>query len=81
MLFNINSIITSYRKNLKKTILYKTSYKDTKGLFKNTKLYNTKFKNNIKYYMAIVDWLIVALAISALSAPTISIVPVTPNPS
>jgi hypothetical protein len=76
LLFNINSIITSYRKNLKKTILYKTSYKDTKGLFKNT-----KFKNNIKYYMAIVDWLIVALAISALSAPTISIVPVTPNSS
>jgi hypothetical protein len=75
LLTNINSIITSYRKNLKKAILYKISYKNIKGLFKNTKLYNIKLKDNIKYYIAIVDRLIVALA--AFTLPALA----TPNPS
>jgi hypothetical protein len=38
LLSDINLIITSYRENLKKAILYKINYKDTKGLLKNTKL-------------------------------------------
>jgi heme oxygenase len=38
LLSDINSIITSYRENLKKAILYKINYKDTKGLLENTKL-------------------------------------------
>jgi hypothetical protein len=38
LLSDINSIITSYRENLKKAVLYKTNYKDTKGLLENTKL-------------------------------------------
>jgi hypothetical protein len=62
-------------------ILYKTSYKNTKGLFENTKLYNTKLENNIKYYIAIINQFIVALAIFALFAFTISIVPAISNSS
>jgi hypothetical protein len=38
LLSDINSIIISYWENLKKAILYKTNYKDTKGLLENTKL-------------------------------------------
>ena len=71
LLSDINLIITSYQENLKKAILYKINYKDTKGLLENTKLQNTKLKEDIKYYIAIVDRLIAVPATSTLSAPTL----------
>ena len=48
-------IITSYWDTFKKGILYKTSYKNTKGLLENTKLHNTKLEEDIKRYIAIID--------------------------
>jgi hypothetical protein len=80
LLSNINLIVTSYRDTLKKGVLYKTSYKDTKSLLENTKLYNAKLEEDIKYYTAIVDRLIAAPATPTLSVPTPSI-PTPPDPS
>jgi hypothetical protein len=80
LLSDINLIITSYRDTLKKGVLYKTSYKDTKGLLENTKLYNTKLEEDIKYYTAIVDQLIAAPATPTPSVPAPSI-PAPPDPS
>jgi hypothetical protein len=80
LLSDINLIITSYRDTLKKGVLYKTSYKDTKGLLENIKLYNAKLEEDIKYYTAIVDRLIAAPATPAPSVPTPSI-PTPPDPS
>jgi hypothetical protein len=80
LLSDINLIVTSYRDTLKKGVLYKTSYKDTKGLLENIKLYNTKLEEDIKRYIAIVDQLIVAPATPTLSVPALSI-PALPDPS
>jgi hypothetical protein len=80
LLSNINLIITSYRDTLKKGVLYKTSYKDTKGLLENTKLYNAKLKEDIKRYTVIVDRLIVALATPTPSVPA-PFIPTPPDPS
>jgi hypothetical protein len=49
------------------------SYKDTKGLLENTKLYNTKLEEDIKCYIAIVDQLIAAPATPTPLVPTPSI--------
>jgi hypothetical protein len=76
LLSDINLIITSYRENLKKAVSYKTNYKDTKGLLENTKLQNTKLDEDIKYYTAIVDRLMVIPATPAPSVPT----PSDPSP-
>jgi hypothetical protein len=56
------------------------SYKDTKGLLENIKLYNAKLEEDIKRYTAIVDRLITAPATPAPSVPAPSI-PAPPDPS
>jgi hypothetical protein len=73
LLSDINLIITSYWDTLKKGVSYKTSYKDTKSLLENIKLYNTKLEEDIKRYIVIIDRLIAALATPALSVPAPSI--------
>jgi hypothetical protein len=78
LLSDINLIITSYRDTLKKGISYKTSYKDTKGLLENIKLYNAKLEEDIKRYIAIVNRLIAAPATPAPSVPAPSI-PASPD--
>ena len=76
LLSDINIIIKSYRENVYRAVSYKNAYSYNKAILENTKLYNTKLEDNIKYYMAIVDRLIIAPATLA-----ISIVPAVPNPS
>jgi hypothetical protein len=41
---------------------YKKRYRDTKGVFENTKLYNARLKANVKHYMMLLDRLILVLA-------------------
>jgi hypothetical protein len=80
LLSDINLIITSYWDILKKGVSYKTSYKNTKGLLENTKLYNAKLEEDVKRYIAIVDRLIAAPATPAPLVPALSI-PAPPDPS
>jgi hypothetical protein len=75
LLSDINIIIKSYRENIYRTVSYKNTYSYNKAILENTKLYNTKLENNIKYYIAIVDRLIIAPA-----TPAIPVVPAIPNP-
>jgi hypothetical protein len=76
LLSDINIIIKSYRENIYRAVSYKNAYSYNKAILENTKLYNTKLEDDIKYYMAIVDRLITAPA-----APAIPAVPAIPNPS
>jgi hypothetical protein len=76
LLSDINIIIKSYRENVHRAVLYKNAYSHNKAILENTKLYNTKLEDDIKYYTAIVDRLITAPA-----APAIPAVPAVPNPS
>ena len=65
LLSDINIIIKSYRENIQRAISYKNAYSYNKAILENTKLHNTKLENKVKYYMAIVDRLMVALITSA----------------
>ena len=40
---------------------YKKRYRDIKGIFKNIKLYNTRLKVDIKYYIILLNRLILVL--------------------
>jgi hypothetical protein len=55
LLSDINIIIKSYRENIQRALSHKNTYSHNKAILENTKLYNTKLENNIKYYMAIVN--------------------------
>ena len=41
---------------------YKKRYRDTKGIFENIKLYNTKLEADIKRYIILLNRLILVLA-------------------
>jgi hypothetical protein len=41
---------------------YKKRYRDTKGIFKNIKLYNTRLEVNIKRYTMLLNRLMLVLA-------------------
>jgi hypothetical protein len=41
---------------------YKKRYRDTKGVFENTKLYNTRLEADVKRYTMLLNRLILALA-------------------
>ena len=41
---------------------YKKRYRDIKGIFENTKLYNTKLEADIKRYTMLLNRLMLALA-------------------
>jgi hypothetical protein len=62
LLKDINLIIESYRETTIKLAEYKKRYRDTKGIFENTKLYNTKLEADIKRYTILLNRLILALA-------------------
>jgi hypothetical protein len=64
LLSDINIIIKSYQENVQKAFSYKNTYSHNKAILENTKLYNTKLEDNIKYYIAIVNRFIISLAIS-----------------
>jgi hypothetical protein len=72
LLSDINIIIKSYRENVQRALLYKNAYSYNKAILENTKLYNTKLEDNIKYYISIVNWFIISLVTS---------IPAAPNPS
>ena len=55
LLKDINLIIKSYRDTTTKLAKYKKRYRDTKGIFKNTKLQNTKLKADIKRYTILLN--------------------------
>jgi hypothetical protein len=62
LLKDINLIIESYWDTTTKLAKYKKRYKDTKGVFENTKLQNTKLEVDIKRYTMLLNRLILALA-------------------
>ena len=62
LLKDINLIIKSYRDTTIKLAKYKKRYRNTKGIFENIKLQNTKFKVDIKRYTILLNRLILLLA-------------------
>jgi hypothetical protein len=52
----------SYRENVQRALSHKNAYSHNKAILENTKLYNTKLEDNIKRYMAIVNWFMISLA-------------------
>ena len=69
LLKDINLIIESYRETTIKLARYKKKYRDTKGVFENIKLYNTKLEVDIKYYTSFLNRLILVPATPTLAAP------------
>ena len=55
LLKDINLIIKSYRDTTMKLAKYKKRYRDTKGVFENTKLQNTKLEADIKRYTILLN--------------------------
>ena len=62
LLKDINLIIESYWETTTKLAKYKKRYRDTKGIFENIKLYNTKLEADIKRYIILLNRLILVLA-------------------
>ena len=62
LLKDINLIIESYRDTTMKLAEYKKRYRDTKGIFENIKLQNTKLEADVKRYTILLDRFILVLA-------------------
>ena len=52
---DINLIIKSYWDTIIKLAKYKKRYRDTKGIFKNIKLYNTRLEADVKRYIMLLN--------------------------
>jgi len=55
LLKDINLIIKSYRDTTVKLAEYKKRYRDAKGIFENTKLYNARLEANVKRYTMLLN--------------------------
>ena len=55
LLKDINLVIKSYRETTIKLAGYKKKYRDTKGVFENIKLYNTKLEADVKRYTSLLN--------------------------
>ena len=62
LLKDINLIIESYRDTTIKLAKYKKRYRDTKGIFENIKLQNTKLEADVKRYTILLNRFILVLA-------------------
>jgi hypothetical protein len=65
-------IIKSYRDTTIKLAKYKKRYRDTKGVFENTKLYNARLEADIKRYTILLNRLILVLA-TPIQAPEVAL--------